>query len=82
MIVLTNVTIIGNILEANYYLETNSDDQGFIRYDMKKHEIVDLRYCKEDLRSSVKYGKSKTVTAIEHMIAANKFPATYHYSWY
>ncbi len=82
MVTLINIKKTDHMVIANYYLDTNADDIGYIEYDIQNHLVNDYRYCKEDEESHVKWGLSKALRAIELMATRNKFPEKYTYMWY
>ena len=82
MVTLVNPKKVGKVVSAEYYLETNETDKGYLEYDFEKKEVVRCSYCREDAKAHVKYGASKAVRAIERLVAANKFPEIYRYIWY
>ena len=81
MVTLINLIKEGNLIKTNYFSESNSDDLGYIEYDVAKNEVVRYTYSREDNELFLKYF-NKAVRAIECLIKNDKFPEEYHYIWY
>ena len=78
MVVLENITKIGNIIEADYYYDYTSDgSRGHFKYDITTGKYVELKRIKE-----FEYGFSHIKHALKTMIKYDKYPETYHEIWY
>ena len=82
MITLINLVKEGNLIKTNYFSEKNSDDLGYIEYDIAQKEVIKYTYSREDSESFVKFDFSHAIRAIECLIEYNKFPEKYRYIWY
>ena len=76
MVVLENVRKIGNIIEADYYYDSNGP-RGHFKYDINTGEYIELKRIEE-----FEYGFSHIKHALKTMIKYDKYPETYHEIWY
>ena len=76
MVVLENIKKIGNIIEADYYY--NSDGpRGHFKYDITTGKFIELKQIRE-----FEYGFVHVKHALEMMIKNDKYPERYGEYWY
>ena len=79
MVTLENLVKIGNIIEADYYYENETDKRGHFKYDITKDEYIELRKIKE---TEIEVGFGQIRNALHRLVRLNIFPETYHNIWY
>lgn len=82
MVTLQNIRKINTIVRANYYIESDSDDVGYVEYDTHSKRVVKHEYSERDKEFVNRPGISKAVRAIENLAKNNIFPKQYKYMWY
>ena len=80
MVTLENLVKIGNIIEADYYYENETDKKGHFKYDITKDEYIELH--KIEYETGIEYGFGHIRDALHLFVKMNDFPETYHHSWY
>lgn len=82
MIILENLIVKNNILNCFYRSLDETGNRGKIEYDITNKELITYELSGIDNNYSFKPYLNKSLRAIETLIKYNKFPETYHYSWY
>ncbi len=82
MITLENISKMNNVVKANYYIESDSDDMGYLEYDLFFKRILKHEYSKRDSELLNRPGISRAVKAIEYLAQSGIFPRKYKYMWY
>ena len=82
MVNLVNIKKQDNILTCNYYTECNIEDQGYIEYDIIRHEILNVEYSEADKIYNIAFGCGKAKRALERVIENGNYPESYCYMWY
>ncbi len=78
MITLENLKKVGNVIEADYILESYPDRTGHFKYDINKGDFIERKRVSD----GVEYGFSHIKRDLERLIRANIFPKKRVISWY
>ncbi len=82
MVTLIHIVKNGSCVSADYFLDKNECDIGYIEYEIDSEKVIQYSYSHEDEQSYVKYGYHKAIEAIKLLVKYNKFPDRYCYIWY
>lgn len=84
MVTLINLKKINNIIEADYYYESDSDKLGHIKYDIATGKYLEIKYAeKEDFeRYGFEYGFGHIEKDLKRLIRHNVFPEKRVILWY
>jgi len=64
MMVLKDLTKIGNEIKCHYY--SDKDDIGYIRYNIKDDKVIEYRFTREDKKHEIPYDFECAKKAIKY----------------